>query len=637
MRLDVKKFLFFGPATQKNEFFRKAQSAGLIEFIDQSGHKFDIVPEPVKVMNKALKITRRLPLKKQASFETVEEALGIAHEVNSRQEKIDRLNEQLKTIEQEMERVAVFGHFSKGDITFIEQASQRHIQFFFAKNVNKIPDVPELISVGKDHELYYFMAINKEKKSYEGMVEMTIEHSYGDLFKQRRAVKSELQHHEYRLKELAAYRTLIKQAVVHEFNSHYLTVNRNFVEYHWEESFFSVEGWVADNRLEELDRILESFSIYMSPIQKEDHEVLPTHLENTGAARLGEDLVYVYDIPSVSDKDPSAWVLWAFAFFFAFIIGDGGYGLIFLGFYFWMRRDKNPSPSAKRFTKLVGVLSISCILWGAAVTSFFGIEFNLENPLKHYAPLTQLVEAKANYHIKMQDAAYQECVEKIPELKNVTVPYEFLTKGVVTSNGKTVDEVYENFADSVMLEFALFVGVVHLIMSMLRDLKRSNARIGWIFFLIGAYLYFPNVLGATSLIHYAFGIPKAFAGLIGPYILLGGVGLAVVLALIQKKLSGAEEIMNIIQVFADVLSYLRLYALALAGSIMANTFNDFGMKMNIVFGVIVVIAGHAINIGLSIMGGVIHGLRLNFLEWYHYSFEGGGKRHKPLSLFKLYK
>ncbi len=95
--------------------------------------------------------------------------------------------------------------------------------------------------------------------------------------------------------------------------------------------------------------------------------------------------------------------------------------------------------------------------------------------------------------------------------------------------------------------------------------------------------------------------------------------------------------MRLIEVFADVLSYLRLYALALAGSIVANTFNGFGMKMNIFFGVIVIIAGHTLNLSLSIMGGVIHGLRLNFIEWYHYSFDGGGKRHRPLALLKLFK
>ncbi len=95
--------------------------------------------------------------------------------------------------------------------------------------------------------------------------------------------------------------------------------------------------------------------------------------------------------------------------------------------------------------------------------------------------------------------------------------------------------------------------------------------------------------------------------------------------------------MTVIEVFADVLSYLRLYALALAGSIMANTFNSFGLNMPIAIGIVVIIVGHSLNIVLSVMGGVIHGLRLNFLEWYHYSFEGEGKKHKPLALLQFRK
>ena len=95
--------------------------------------------------------------------------------------------------------------------------------------------------------------------------------------------------------------------------------------------------------------------------------------------------------------------------------------------------------------------------------------------------------------------------------------------------------------------------------------------------------------------------------------------------------------MTVIEVFADVLSYLRLYALALAGSIMANTFNSFSSKMPFIFGILVLIIGHTLNIVLSVMGGVIHGLRLNFLEWYHYSFEGEGKKHRPLALLQFKK
>lgn len=94
------------------------------------------------------------------------------------------------------------------------------------------------------------------------------------------------------------------------------------------------------------------------------------------------------------------------------------------------------------------------------------------------------------------------------------------------------------------------------------------------------------------------------------------------------------ETLNVIQVFSDVLSYLRLYALGMAGMIVAQTFNGLGERFGIVIGTIIILIGHTVNINLSIMSGVIHGLRLNFLEWYHYCFEGGGKLFNPLRLRK---
>jgi V/A-type H+-transporting ATPase subunit I len=114
-----------------------------------------------------------------------------------------------------------------------------------------------------------------------------------------------------------------------------------------------------------------------------------------------------------------------------------------------------------------------------------------------------------------------------------------------------------------------------------------------------------------------------------------GVVFAVVAALIQEKWAGAAEILTAIQVFADALSYLRLYALGMASMIMAVTFNQLGEMVGLTLGIFIIIIGHAVNIAVGLMGGVIHGLRLNFLEWYHYSFEGGGKAFNPLKIIKL--
>ncbi len=123
--------------------------------------------------------------------------------------------------------------------------------------------------------------------------------------------------------------------------------------------------------------------------------------------------------------------------------------------------------------------------------------------------------------------------------------------------------------------------------------------------------------------------------MIGRILVYGGLSLAVILAVLQRRLVGVTEILGVIQVFADVMSYLRIYALSLAGMIMGSTFNRIAMGMPWYFGIFILLGGHTVNFTLALMGAIIHGLRLNFIEWYHWSFEGGGKPFEPLKLLKF--
>lgn len=225
-------------------------------------------------------------------------------------------------------------------------------------------------------------------------------------------------------------------------------------------------------------------------------------------------------------------------------------------------------------------------------------------------------------------------MHQFPNLKNAANSQEFLY-GAKKPGDVPVYEMYARFADNIMMELALFIGVLHIILSFLRYLNRNWSGLGWIIFLIGCYLYIPHFLGATSIIHFVFGVSKKFGEINGLYLIEGGIVLALVLAIIKHKVFGILECMNVIQIFADVMSYLRLYALGLAGAMVMATINEFAAQMTFVLAALLFVLGHITNMALGIMGGVIHGLRLNFLEWYHYSFEGGGKKFNPLRLLNI--
>ena len=418
-------------------------------------------------------------------------------------------------------------------------------------------------------------------------------------------------------------------------NSYNLEVAKNDADTLLEEELFSIEAWVPLTQMNELDKLIKSFSVDYDVIKIEKKDREPTCIENKRFSKVGEDIIKIYDIPSTDDKDPSGWVLIAFALFFAMIVSDAGYGLIYLIFAIFLQlKIKNKKPDIARFIKLVFILAMSCIIWGVATSSFFGINFKPSSVVEKVSLTGYLVEKKANYHLKQKDDVYNEWQKKYSAVSEAKDGKDFLLKTKKEGKNKISYEAIDVFNRNILMEFSLLVGLLHIFVSFMRNLKRHIAGIGWALFMIGGYLYFPSILKATSMINFLGILPKANAYFIGYYLIFIGIILAVVLALIQKRVQGIKEITNIIGVFGDVLSYLRLYALGLAGMILSQTFNDIGMSFNLAIGIFVIIIGHGINIILVILGGVIHGLRLNFLEWYNHCIEGGGKLFNPLRLFK---
>ena len=508
------------------------------------------------------------------------------------------------------------------------------MQFFVAKGgTSEREDLPEeLIFLTNEHDLDYFMAFNKEPLQYEGFSEMRIDKTFSELKKELQSLKKETHEIEHRLKGYAKYNDFLHRALAFKLNSYYLNTTENYSSKPLDHFIFAITGWVPVDKMAKLMELAEGTNVYVEQVASEPHETMPTYLENQGVERIGEDLVDIYDTPSNTDKDPSIWILVFFATFFAMIVGDAAYGLIFLLIAFYIRyKYTNLKGLGYRVWQLVLILGVACVIWGSLTASYFGVELGINNPLRKISITNWLVEKKAEYHFSHRDDVYDAFVKEYPNLKNAKTPEEFLQNATVVKEGRVTHPMYFKFYDNILFEIALMVGVIHIMLSLLRYVKRNWSAIGWVIFMVGAYLYIPHYLKATSIIHFAFGVPKSTYH-DGLYLVVGGISLAVTLAIIQHRLKGLHEVMNVVQIFADTMSYLRIYALSLAGAMVSATINEFAGATIFVVGALLFIIGHVTNIALSIMGGVIHGLRLNFLEWYHYSFEGGGKKFNPLRL-----
>jgi len=634
MREDIHKFLFLGSEKDREVFFQRAQEEGVIQFIDPNQSLRKDLPEDVQHVTAAIKILRGLPPREQEENYSVLNSQTIIDDILRLNEENEKLLEEMRVTAIEISRIEMFGDFSFDDLAYIEKQGKCKIQFFCARpQIFDEEDQPDsLVFVASDHGLDYYIAFNDRPVVYDRMIEMKFERSLGQLKERQENLKVEHSKIEQKLKSYAKDSEFLHHVLVEKLNHYHLYNAQTYVQQAMGGKLFAVEGWVPANKMDSLDDIIADLNIYSDEVAIEATDNVPTYLENQGLGRLGEDLVNIYDTPSITDKDPSMWVLGGFALFFAFIIGDAGYGLIYLALALFLRyKFPDLKGAAKRALNLFTVLCVGCVIWGTLMTSFFGMQIALDNPLRKVSLIQWLAEKKATYHLRHDDNVIQDWVKKYPELKEVTDPHVFVS---FSPNPKDGPVILNRLTDNVLFELALFIGVVHLTLSLLRYCLRNWQNFGWIAFLIGAYLYFPFNLGTPSLLNYVGGVDLEKGGAFGFELMLAGIGLAWVLSIIRNGWTGIFEITVLIQIFADVLSYLRLYALGLAGAIVGSTINEIASGMPLIVAVLLIVISHFVNIILGTMSGVIHGLRLNFLEWYHYSFEGGGRQFKPLKLLK---
>lgn len=635
MRIDLKKFLFVGSTKDKARFYQDAQKQGSIEFIHPTGKRLTAHPEDVLRLMQALKYIQSYAHVQQENKKQLHEADAIAQKIIEAKTKEGQLLEEKRVLIQTISRLEPFGNFSIETIHDIEQTTNVHFRYFLARSSKNLQELlPWLILVNRKEGLDYFISLNPEIPGHSDLVQLDITESLHTLQEKLVEVEYLVTQMHRELSSLKKYQSLLSHALVSKINNVNLHHAKECSELELENQLFCVEGWIPVTDIEAIRLLAERHLIYLEEVQQEETERTPTYLVNDGLCRVGEDVIRIFDVPSHDDKDPSLWVLFAFALFFSMIVFDAGYGLIFLCSALFIRcRAKKLSGLQKRLVALFSVLAIGCTLWGGMTHSFFGIVLEPTNPLRKHSFMTWLIEKKAAWHMQKKDTTYQELVAKIPEAKKAKNAFEFAH--LYVKDAPSHYPIAAKFTDNILLELALFCGALHIIVGCIRYLRIHPAGFGWIFFIIGAYLYLPYYLKATSLIYYVFGLDPATSAQIGLQLVYVGVGLAGLLSIIQHGIKGIFESLHAVQVFGDILSYLRIYALATAAYIVAETVNHMAAKLPLVLAIAVLIFGHLVNIILSVMGGTIHGLRLNFVEWYRYSFHGGGKNFEPLQLKTL--
>ena len=638
MIVKVYKYLIFGAKGETDRFFELAQRAGFLEFIGSAHKKALELPEDIKIILEAIKIAKHHEIHPLASAPIPSDPEELAKKIVGLNAMHQQLLEEQRLLHIEIARIAPFGNFSNEDLRVIEKDGKRVIQFFCMKsNLAREITLPhEVIYVGTEYDLDYFVAINKERKQYPKMIEILIDRPVGELTERMIVVGERIAALESDIRHYSNTLPYLQSGLIDLLNGFHLRLAKHDASKPLNDKTFAIEAWVPKTKIKGFLGLLTNLDVWAEKIAVEETDKTPTCMENKGISKIGEDIVNIYDTPSANDKDPSLWVLTSFSLFFAMIISDAGYGLLYLLLgLFLLKKFKATAGVGKRFIKLIIIVSTVCIFWGICTASFFGIEIGPDNPFRKTSFLHTLAAKKAEYHMEQKDDVYDEYVREFPAVTTATDGHDFLMKASKDVEGKTYFAAQNTFYDNVLMEFSLIVGVIHLSLSFIRYMRRNWAGLGWITFMIGGYLFFPKVLNATTILNFSGLLPKVTCYAVGEWMVYGGIAMAFLASLITKGIGAAfHELMNTISVFSDGVSYLRLYALALAGMVIGSTFNTLGIDSGVIGAVFIILIGHACNIVLSIMGGVIHGLRLNFIEWYHYSFEGDGRLFNPLRLRK---
>ena len=615
----MQKLLLVGPQKKKDEIIKTLQKAGVVEVMPYKGKEFRT---DGRFVTTADADTALSALKLADKYGAMENAKGSRSEINLHGSELankiieldasgKKIKDELTLLGNKLSTIEKLGDFSLDDIRLIENKGNVRIQIWecpkkSAEEIN-FEKVLAVFKIYSDSSSVFFLTCAKEPVQLRKCSEIVVEEDMTGLKKAITELKEKQNGTESAIFDLAAKRGELYDNYLAELDK--ISFNRaaKGTVSEFDDKVFLLQAWCPKGELANLKKTFENECAAIIEIEPEKDETIPTLIDSKKTVdEMGRDLVNIYDTPAYNDWDPSSWVFFSFTLFFAMIVGDGGYGLLLFVFMLFLKiKLKNPGAAMKRFINLSLVLTGATAVYGILTGAFFGWF-----PKAFEAPL-------------------------ITFCKNM----DFIK--IDKTNPDTT---------KFMMQLSVLIGMVHICLSLiLRGLRAAKdekdfitplINIAWIGGIWSFFFWYAFDKGGSTVFNAADPAAISANGLLMLEIF---AGILVVLYAIQAKTFNPFKMVyasffglyNGVQFFSDILSYIRLFALGLSGALLAQTFNNLaGQVLDLgvvgyIFAPLIAIFGHLLNIALCLMGGVIHGLRLNFLEWYRWCFDGSGRKFVP--------
>ncbi len=373
---------------------------------------------------------------------------------------------------------------------------------------------------------------------------------------------------------------------------------------------FVLDGWLPAENGQAVEKLLGGFNCAweMAEPTPEEYPQVPIKLKNNPVTGPFNVITEMYAMPAYDTVDPNPLMAPFFIIFFGFMMNDIGYGLLMvLGTLFFLMKAR-PKGSMRDMMTMFFMCGIASTFWGCLTGGFFG-DF-----LPKLFDLTGIAAGVSGYH----DASGAF----VWFWKPVFTPINDIILVMVGAMAMGVVQVFTGMAVSVSLK------VRHG-----QVLDAVTQEMAWWCILIGAAIAIcgsavagmPAGLGTAGLVILVLGAALLLAGN-----LIRAKGLGGITGFVGDVYNGVSGY------FSDILSYLRLMALMMAGSIIASVFNTLGSVFGLVPFIIVAVIGNVLNLVLNLLGCYVHTMRLQCLEFFGRFYQDGGKPFRPLAVETKY-
>ncbi len=634
MIVPMKKVSLIIKGDKKDETLKKLRKLGIIhiEITEGSGERLASLREQIALLESAVFTIGKKKNVEQKDVSAAE-ALSVATQVAALDEEKKQCQAERITLNSELDRLKSWGDIDPSNINDLE--SKGYEMSFYEMPKTEYESLTEgikTVRLDATKSTVRFMLLKSNSEDYEKTVSslnvyrLALPQISTDEMKQR---LSELSIRIDAIDEMVAshacYIESIKRAIKAfekeiEFETYATGMADEELSPESKQSISVAyfKGYIEAENLDRLKQTAASNSWGLLVDDPCEDDNVPTKLKNNRFVSLIYPLTdFLGTVPGYFEYDISGWFLAFILIFFGIIFGDGGYGLLIctvaaIPIIKSLILKKSVSPTIL----LVGLFGLSTVLWGTLTCTWFGLSPE------------QLPEWIKSLSIPVISNVYAD-----------KIWYPFWTNGTA---GLTTAQNLQIFCFSLAL--------IQLTVAHIKGAVRNKGSIkmlgdiGSILQLLGIYYLVLSLVVNAEV--FSFGL--VIGGIPVGTIAIALIGVGFVLSFVFSNYEGSiiksilssltnivSVLLGVVNVFSDIVSYIRLWAVGLAGAAISATVNELagpllGNFMFMILAIVLLVFGHGLNMILNILSVIVHGIRLNTLEFSsHLDMSWSGHKFKP--------